>query len=754
MPVVVTAVQAAWAYVTSTQIGAFVARTILTSAFSMGVNAIFGRKPDTPQFDRGINTRLAVEPTYGRNVVYGVAKTAGSLAFADETTATDTNDTLWMVIALADHECEGVQEMQVNGESVTWASGTGVVSEFSTGGTDYLKLHFQDGAETQTAYTPLVTASSDWTSNHRGRGVCYIVVEALYNADLFSQIPQVAVVLKGKKLYDRRLDSTQTGGSGSHRSNDPSTWEWENSGTVLGDNPTLQLDDYLRGLKTVAGEVIGGVGIDADDIVSADAMTAANNCDDSITTITPAGTEKRYRSGLVLSTEATHKSNIKNILGTMAGELHDHGGRFRIFAGKARTSILTLTDDDVVREVRNGAQRIKKPWTWEPEAGREERLNIVRGRFVDETNGWRAADYPAQTNAAYKTADGGKELAGTLDLLGVPSHSQAQRLAKIYLESSRLSGKLSNVWQPAMIELESGDWCTVSSDRQGWTGGSAKTFTVEASTEYPDTMVELKLQETGTAVYAWTPGTDEQTPNSPSAPSVPAAGAAYAGKPGALYPLDTVGDSQIVSNRILLVKEASRPTATSQRLVQVGDKLYADNAETIFRINGERFSGSLASDIDVTDSAYVAVASAQLTDINEESLIYLTAVSAAFQTPNASNSTATTAQWAIWATSGSVAANARISTGGTTAMVWEGAQFGLDFAGSPILVQNNDLVEALEGGTTPRMPPFVAGVLAGLSYPVTNYYLHLAVRRTSSTGTDQIKLSGTSATQIACSTFN
>jgi co-chaperonin GroES (HSP10) len=549
MPQAVPIVQAVVGFIAGSSLGAFVTRALLTTAFSVGVNAIFGRKPETPQFDQGINFGLQVDPTYARTVVYGVAKTGGSLVYADETTATDTNDTLWMVIALADHECEGVQEIQVNGSAITWNSGTGVVSEFTDSGTDHLKIHFYDGAESQTADAALVAASTPWTTSHRGRGVCYIIIEALFKSELFSQIPQVEVVLKGKKLYDRRLDSTETGGSGSHRSNDPTTWEWENSGTVLGDNPALQLDDYMRGLKTAGGEVIGGLGMDAADISTAEAQTAATDCEDSITTITPSGTEKRYRSGLVLSTSATHKSNIRAILATMAGELHDHGGKFRMFAGKARTSVLTITDDDVVREVMNGQQRIPKKWTWEPQAGRESRINLVRGRFVDETNGWRAEEYPTQDSATYKTEDGGKELAGNLDLLGVPSHSQAQRLAKIYLERSRYFGQLVSTFQPALIELESGDWLTYDSTRQGWTGGSTRTFEVEASTEYPDTMVELKLQEVASSIYTWTPGTDEVTPAGATAPTTPAQGDAYAGQFKTLAYQDTASWDTDVSSR-------------------------------------------------------------------------------------------------------------------------------------------------------------------------------------------------------------
>ncbi len=46
--------------------------------------------------------------------------------------------------------------------------------------------------------------------------------------------------IKGRPVYDPRLDSTREGGSGSHRQDDPSTWEWSN-------NAALVIADFLAG---------------------------------------------------------------------------------------------------------------------------------------------------------------------------------------------------------------------------------------------------------------------------------------------------------------------------------------------------------------------------------------------------------------------------------------------------------------------------------------------------------------------------
>ena len=49
-----------------------------------------------------------------------------------------------------------------------------------------------------------------------------------------------------KKIYNPNLDGTLTGGSGSHRADTSSTWEYS-------DNPVYQLLDYLRNCACTKG---------------------------------------------------------------------------------------------------------------------------------------------------------------------------------------------------------------------------------------------------------------------------------------------------------------------------------------------------------------------------------------------------------------------------------------------------------------------------------------------------------------------
>lgn len=72
----------------------------------------------------------------------------------------------------------------------------------------------------------------------------------------------ISARVRGRKLYDPRKDSTQPGGAGLHRANNPATWEWS-------DNPALALGDFIASATYGCGRAVNWLA----------AMTAANACD-------------------------------------------------------------------------------------------------------------------------------------------------------------------------------------------------------------------------------------------------------------------------------------------------------------------------------------------------------------------------------------------------------------------------------------------------------------------------------------------
>ena len=169
----------------------------------------------------------------------------------------------------------GSDKISSGAGSLCTASQIGVVQESNAGqsGTNPARryrmvFNAHHGADDQTV-DPMLLASVPEviTSNHRLRGIAYIAASFEYDTEgMFRSIPELTVVVKGKKLYDPRKDGSITGGTGSHRYDTPSTYEWS-------DNAALCLLDYLRDDEY-------GKGLASGDLNLQSFQTAANTSDE------------------------------------------------------------------------------------------------------------------------------------------------------------------------------------------------------------------------------------------------------------------------------------------------------------------------------------------------------------------------------------------------------------------------------------------------------------------------------------------
>jgi hypothetical protein len=205
-------------------------------------------------------------------VIYGRRRVGSTVVFMN--TANNRSKDLLVVYALSVGEIDQIEldTIEINGVSIKdpivfrqgyyagsdkIASGAGSLCTFDQRGTVTAEnaggsgtdpaqryrmvFNAHHGADDQTA-DPMLIASSggQWTSSHRVRGIAYLACSYEYDTKgMFSSIPQLTVVCRGKKLYDPRKDGSITGGTGSHRYNTPSTFEWS-------DNAALCLLDYMR----------------------------------------------------------------------------------------------------------------------------------------------------------------------------------------------------------------------------------------------------------------------------------------------------------------------------------------------------------------------------------------------------------------------------------------------------------------------------------------------------------------------------
>ena len=439
---------------------------------------------------RDITVRSAIEPA---RIVYGQARTSGPVVYTNTapTPGTSDNSTLWTVISLCQHEIEDITAIYLDGDeipssAIDW-SGTGGVTSGTygpIGSNQVTNFYRRFGTDTQTHVTQLATTFSDWTSDYDGKGIAYIVcafeLGTATGEGVWAQgAPQnIRAVVKGKKVYDPRLDSTQTAisGSGSHRLNDPTTWAWS-------DNPALCVADYLHDSRLGMGaEGISYTDIDFDMVAA-----AADICDATVST--PGGSEKRFTCNGALSTEETYADNIKQLLSSMGGSLTWSGGKFRIRALAYEAPTFSFTGDDIIGDVEI-----------QPETNRSQRFNLIRGTFIDPESDYVATEFIPVENTSYKnTRDGGQSLNKQIKLPFTNSEYMAQRIAFKQLNVANQQMRLIVPMNFKAMKVAAGDRIQLSIDELSF---SNKVFVVENWNFEPEGGYTLTLQEDSSSAYA------------------------------------------------------------------------------------------------------------------------------------------------------------------------------------------------------------------------------------------------------------
>lgn len=422
----------------------------------------------------GSDLVMSREPAPVRRIVYGETRVSGPMAFAN--ISGNKNSTLCLAILLAAHECEAIGAYLVDDEQVTPGVGGAV-----TAGTYAKKLSMVSHLGEQTSADSLLMANAPgvWTSAHVLRGITYLAAKLTYDTDVYcGGLPNLSVILRGKKLYDPRT-----------------------SATAWSSNPALILRDYLTNADY-------GLSCTADEIDDALIIAAANICDEAVA-LKSGGSEARYRCNGTFTTDAEPATIIETILSTMAGSITYSGGKFRVFAGAYSAPTVVLDEDDMAGAIE-----------FQPAAGIREACNIVKGTFTSPADLYQPRDFPRFADASHITADG-EEIATDLDLAWVSSSAQAQRLAKIYERKARLGGTVTLKCKLSAFRCQTGETIAVSNTRLGW---SEKVFTVQewrfAIASDGSLGVELTCRETASSIYDWE-ASDEVALTSTSAISNP-----------------------------------------------------------------------------------------------------------------------------------------------------------------------------------------------------------------------------------------
>ena len=455
--------------------------------------------PDLDNLSGGVTTTVK-ESTPSQKIIYGKARVGGSIVFMD-ITGTD-NEYLHMLVCFASHEVESIESIWFN-DRKAWESGSAVAPFNATIATDpYVTVDYVDGGHSA-AIGALVTRSSYWTSDHKNLGHTMVYFRLMWDAndgddgegkspELFPQnIPNITAIIKGKKVYDPRKDSTSAVydsslGVSTHRLATASTWQWSQ-------NPALIVRDYMTddkfGLK------------DSDSLINlASLATAANKCDESVT-LADSSTQVRYHCDGRVDSAKTIKTNLEGLLASMAGNIVYSGGEYFINAGAYASPAVTLTESDIVSDI--------KVTTRTP---RKQQYNAVKGQFLSAQKNYTVMDYPAFISSAYATEDG-EPLFMDVPLHFVTDDHRAQRIAKLKLLKSRQQTIATFSVNLIGLKLKCGDTISITNTKMGW---SSKTFEIFEYSINPQSdgqiLINLNCIETASSIYDWSTS-DEVTMN-------------------------------------------------------------------------------------------------------------------------------------------------------------------------------------------------------------------------------------------------
>ena len=469
------------------------------------------RKPDEPEFNfdttaENIAKGVLLNKTAANGqipVIYGTRKVGGTLAFL-ETSGTD-NQYLYMALILGEGEIDDITSIFINDNQVTWSGDLADNTQVTVNASDsnYYKddaslitvePHF--GSDSQTASSLLSTLNS-WTSNHRLRGVSYLALRLQWNSDAFGSIPTVNAIVKGKKIYNPNLDGTKTGGTGSHREDDSSTWEYS-------DNPVYQLLDYLRNDRYGMG--IANSYFDSN---YADWQTAGDICDADITPYSGASAIDLIDSHAVIDTSQKVIDNVKKFLTGSRAFLNYSAGEYKITVESSGSASITLTEDNIIGGIGVSSKN------------KNERFNRVIVTFINPNKNYQVdeAQFPpvdetglasADQHATMKTADGGILLEGRFDMPTITSPYQAQEMAEIILRRSRSSLDVTLTADATAMDLIVGDIVNITHATPSF---SAKPFRVLSTTINPDSTISLQLTEHQDSYYTF--GTQQEVATIP-----------------------------------------------------------------------------------------------------------------------------------------------------------------------------------------------------------------------------------------------
>lgn len=304
------------------------------------------------------------------------------------------------------------------------------------------------GTDSDPADASLLAECGDkWKDTAVLRGLTYTVIRLdLRQAEFQGGLPDINVLMKGRKLYDPRTGLT-----------------------AYSTNPALAIYDYLTSPMC---------GVDPADIPLSHIITAANVADES------QSFGALYTLNGTVAADQDQGAVLEAMAEAMAGGIV--ATTWEVFAGKYVAPSASLVQSDIV-----GSLAVT------PGISDADIINGVRGQNITAENKYVATDYPAYQNAVYLAADGKDKFAD----INFPFTDSAQRvhnLARILVEDQRNGLTVKAEFSLKAWDIHVGDRVTLTSD---FIGQTAKVYRVTDKSYSPTSAISLTLKEDAASIW-------------------------------------------------------------------------------------------------------------------------------------------------------------------------------------------------------------------------------------------------------------
>lgn len=228
-------------------------------------------------------------------------------------------------------------------------------------------------------------------------------------------------------------------------------------------------------------------------------ITAANACETSTGYVVGGvtDTQQLYRAALAVPFGAAARDVMDDLAQAMGGSWAFAGGQLYLRAGVWTAPVLALADADLAVVERNGASESQRPISISVHKERAQKFNSVNVTIWDAAQDYKQVALTPLTSSALVTRDGAT-LAQAITYSAIGYAPQALHVAGIMMRDARDPLTVVLPFKTKAYPVEVFDNVTLTLSRYGW---SAKPFQVMAREWTQDGRLQLTLKETAESIY-------------------------------------------------------------------------------------------------------------------------------------------------------------------------------------------------------------------------------------------------------------